>query len=124
MRTSLLPSVLLVILVGCDALDQSSTKQPAPIKQDTTDADRITISGSSTGAEGESINLTAKVTNARGKLQYDWSLSGRGSLMSREADPEKAVVIGSSPGRLLVTVTVSEDGVEIGSASLTLRITD
>ncbi len=127
MRYSLAAGLLLLTLAcpACDeALDRSSTKQPAPLKQSTEDSGQVTISGSSTGSEGESIKLTANVANARGNLDYDWRLDGRGSLVSRRSDPKNATVIASTPGTLFVTVTVSEGGVEIGSARLTLRITD
>ncbi len=124
MRNSLAAGLLLLSLACDETLDRSSTKQPAPLKQSTEDSGRVTISGNSTGSEGESIKLTANVVNAGGSLDYDWSLDGRGSLVSRQSDPKHATVIASSPGTLFVTVTVSEDGVEIGSARLTLRITD
>jgi hypothetical protein len=45
-------------------------------------------------------------------------------MMSRETDPQNVVVIASTTGRLLVTVTVTEDGDAVGSANLTLQITD
>ena len=127
MRTVMLLSVSVVLLIGCDdALDRFSTKQPAPVPaaRNAVDSGRVTIRGSSTGSEGDSIRLTAEVTNPRGELEYEWSLSGRGSMMSRETDPQNVVVIASTTGRLLVTVTVTEDGDEIGSANLTLQITD
>jgi len=124
LRNSLAAGLLLLSLACDETLDRSSTKQPAPLKQSTEDSGRVTISGNSTGSEGESIKLTANVVNAGGSLDYDWSLDGRGSLVSRQSDPKHATVIASSPGTLFVTVTVSEDGVEIGSARLTLRITD
>jgi hypothetical protein len=124
MRYSLAAGLLLLTL-GCDeTLDRSSTKQPAPRKQSTEDSGPVTISGSTTASEGESIELTANVADAIGNLDYDWSLDGRGSLVSRQSDPKHATVIASSPGTLFVTVTIAENGVEIGSASLTLRITD
>jgi hypothetical protein len=44
--------------------------------------------------------------------------------MNRETDPQNVVVIASTTGRLEVTVTVTEDGDEIGSATVTLQITD
>lgn len=124
MRNTLAASLLLLTLFCDEALDRSSTKQPAPPKQVSEDSGRVTIIGSPTGSEGESIKLTANVVNAGGSLDYDWSLAGRGSLVSRKSDPKHATVIASSSGTLFVTVTVSEDGVEIGSARLTLRITD
>ncbi len=127
MRNSLAAGLLLLSLACDEALDRSSTKQPAPLKQSTEDSGRVTISGNSTGSKGESIKLTANVgnvVNAGGSLDYEWSLDGRGSLVSRQSDPKHATVIASSPGTLFVTVTVSEDGVEIGSARLTLQITD
>jgi hypothetical protein len=124
MRNSLAAGLLLLTLACDETLDRSSTKQPVPLKQSTEDSGRVTISGSSTGSEGESIKLTANVANAGGSLDYDWSLDGRGSLVSRQSDPKHATVIASSSGTLFVNVTVSEDGVEIGRASLTLRITD
>jgi len=124
LRNSLAAGLLLLSLACDETLDRSSTKQPATLKQSTEDSGRVTISGNSTGSEGESIKLTANVVNAGGSLDYDWSLDGRGSLVSRQSDPKHATVIASSPGTLFVTVTVSEDGVEIGSARLTLRITD
>ena len=88
------------------------------------DSGRVTITGNTTGTEGESIRLTANVANPRGELDYQWSLSGRGSLMSSESDQQDVVVIPSTTGRLLVSVTVTEDGTEIGGAHLTLQITD
>lgn len=124
MRYSLVAG-LLVLALGCDeTLDRNTTKRPAPPEQSPEDSGRVTISGSSTGSEGESIKLTANVANPSGELNYDWRLDGSGSMVSRRADPKHATVIASSPGTLFVTVTVSEDGVEIGSARLTLRITD
>ena len=129
MRAFLFLSILVVSMIACDALDRDSTKQPAPVSPAPStggpaDSGRVTIQGSSTGSEGDSIRLAAEVANPRGELEYEWSLSGRGSLMSRETDPQNAVVIASTTGRLEVTVTVTEDGDEIGSANLTLRITD
>ena len=124
MRYILVVGLLFLTSVCDEALDRSSTKQPAPLKQSTEDSGRVTISGGSSGSEGESIKLTANVANASGRLDYDWRLEGRGSMVSRQSDPKHATVIASSPGTLFVTVTVSEDGVEIGSARLTLRITD
>ena len=88
------------------------------------DTGRVTISGNTTGSEGESIRLTAQVANPRGELEYEWSMNGRGSLMNRDTDPQNVVVIASTTGRLEVTVTVTEDGDEIGSATVTLQITD
>ncbi len=122
MRTVLLMSAL-VALLGCDALDRVSTKQPAPVPsaRSAVDSGRVTIRGSSTASEGDSVNLTAEVAHPRGELEYEWSLSGRGSMMSRETDPQNVVVIASTTGRLLVTVTVTEDGDAVGSANLTLR---
>ena len=126
MRAFVLLSALAVLLTACDALDQSSTKQPAPAPSTggAVDSGRVTIRGSSSGSEGDSIRLTAEVANPRGELEYEWSLSGRGSMMSRETDPQNVVVIAATTGRLVVTVTVTEDGDEIGSANLTLQITD
>ena len=124
MRIALLAGLLLFNSACDDLLDRVSSKQPAPPELGTKDTGRVTISGNSAGSEGESIKLTANVTDARGRLEYDWRLDGRGSLVSRRADPKNATVIASSPGTLFVTVTVSENGVEIGSARLTLRITD
>lgn len=124
MRYSL-AAVLLLLTLACDeTLDRSSTKQPAPRKQESEETGRVSISGNSTATEGEPIKLTAKVTNATGSLDYDWRLEGRGSLVSRQSDSKHATVIASSSGTLFVTLTVSENGVEIGSARLTLRITD
>ena len=127
MRNVLLLSLSVALLVGCDdLLDRISTKQPAPARPagGAVDSGRVTISGNTTGTEGESIRLTAQIANPRGELEYEWSLSGRGSLMSRESDPQNVVVIPSTTGRLLVSVTVMEDGTEIGGAHLTLQITD
>jgi len=127
MRNILLLSLSVVLLVGCDdLLDRISTKQPAPTRPagGAVNSGRVTITGNTTGTEGESIRLTANVANPRGELEYEWSLSGRGSLMSRESDPQNVVVIPSTTGRLLVSVTVTEDGTEIGGAHLTLQITD
>ena len=127
MRTTLLLGISILLFIGCDdVLDRMSTKQsaPAPAARSSVDSGRVTIRGSSTASEGDSINLTAEVANPRGELEYEWSLSGRGSMMSRETDPQNVVVIASTTGRLLVTVTVTEDGDEIGSANLTLQITD
>ena len=126
MRAFVFPSALLVLLIACDALDRDSTKQPAPVPsaRSAVDSGRVTIKGSSTASEGDSIDLTASVANPRGELEYEWSLSGRGSMMSRETDPQNVVVIAATTGRLVVTVTVTEDGDEIGSANLTLQITD
>ena len=126
MRSFVLLAAFVTLLAGCDALDRNSTKQPAPAPaaRSSVDSGRITIRGSSTASEGDSINLTAEVANPRGELEYEWNLSGRGSMMSRETDPQNVVVIASTTGRLLVTVTVTEDGDEIGSANLTLQITD
>jgi len=127
MRNVLLLSLSVALLVGCDdLLDRISTKQPAPARPagGAVDSGRVTISGNTTGTEGESIRLTAQIANPRGELEYEWSLSGRGSLMSRESDPQNVVVIPSTTGRLLVSVTVTEDGTEIGGAHLTLQITD
>lgn len=127
MRATWLLGLSVILLLGCDdILDRVSTKQPAsaPSAGSSVDSGRVTISGSTTGTEGESIRLTAEVANPRGELEYLWSLSGRGSLVSREVDPQNAVVIPSTTGRLVVTVTVTEDGNEIGSANLTLQITD
>jgi len=127
MRNVLLLSLSVVLLVGCDhLLDRISTKQasPAPATQSAADSGRVSISGNTTGTEGESIRLTAQVANPRGELEYEWSLSGRGSLMSRESDPQNVVVIPSTTGRLLVSVAVTEDGTEIGGTHLTLQITD
>jgi len=126
MRAFVFPSALLVLLIACDALDRDSTKQPAPVPsaRSAVDSGRVTIKGSSTASEGDSVDLTASVANPRGELEYEWSLAGRGSMMSRETDPQNVVVIASTTGRLVVTVTVTEDGDEIGSANLTLQITD
>src|SRR3989304_1851627 len=127
MRSVLLLSLSVVLLVGCDdLLDRISTKQasPAPPAAGAVDSGRVSISGNTTGTEGESIRLTAQVATPHGELEYEWSLSGRGSLMSRESDPQNVVVIPSTTGRLLVSVTVTEDGTEIGGAPLTLQITD
>jgi hypothetical protein len=127
MRSVLLPSLSIVLLVGCDdLLDRISTKQPAPTRPagGAVNSGRVTITGNTTGTEGESIRLTANVADPRGELDYQWSLSGRGSLMSSESDQQDVVVIPSTTGRLLVSVTVTEDGTEIGGAHLTLQITD
>ena len=128
MRHILLLSLSVILLVGCDdLLDRVSTKQPAPARPagGAVDSGRVTITGNTTGTEGESIRLTANVANPRGgELDYQWSLSGRGSLMSSESDPQNVVVIPSTTGRLLVSVTVTEDGTEIGGTHLTLQITD
>ena len=130
MRTRWFLGISIVLFIGCDdVMDRISTKQPAPVPPARStggpvDSGRVTIGGSSTASEGDSIDLTAEVANPRGELEYEWSLSGRGSLMSRETDPQNVVVIASTTGRLLVTVTVTEDGDEIGSANLTLQITD
>jgi len=128
MRTTLLLGLSIALLaVGCDdLLDRVSTKQPAPApsSRSTVDTGRVTISGNTTGSEGESIRLTAQVANPRGELEYEWSMNGRGSLMNRDTDPQNVVVIASTTGRLEVTVTVTEDGDEIGSATVTLQITD
>ncbi|MGH9460307.1 MAG: hypothetical protein ACRD1X_03765 [Vicinamibacteria bacterium] len=124
---SLLSLSIALLTVGCDdLLDRVSTKQPAPApsSRSSVDTGRVSISGNTTGSEGESIRLTAQVANARGELEYEWSMNGRGSLMNRETDPQNAVVIASTTGRLEVTVTVTEDGDEIGSATVTLQITD
>ncbi len=130
MRTKLFLAISIVLFIGCDdVMDRISTKQPAPVPSarptgGPVDSGRVTIRGSSTASEGDSINLTTEVDNPRGELEYEWSLSGRGSMMSRETDPQNVVVIASTTGRLLVTVTVTEDSDEIGSANLTLQITD
>jgi hypothetical protein len=128
MRAMLFLSLSIVLLtVGCDdLLDRVSTKRPAPAPSSRSEVDsgRVTITGNTTGSEGESIRLTAQVANPRGELEYAWSMNGRGSLMSRETDPQNVVVIASTTGRLEVTVTVTEDGDEIGSATVTLQITD
>ena len=96
MRATWLLGLSIVLLLGCDdLLDRVSTKQPASARSSgsSVDSGRVTISGSTTGSEGESIRLTAEVANPRGELEYLWSLSGRGSLVSREADPQNAVII-------------------------------
>jgi len=127
MRRSYSLAVAIALLFGCDdVLDRVSTKEPAPAPSAApmVDSGRVTLRGDSTGSEGDSIQLTAEVANPRGELEYEWSLNGRGSLMSRETDPQNAVVIPSTTGRLVVTVRVTEDGDPIGSASLTLRIAD
>jgi len=128
MRVLLFLSLSLALLTtGCDdLLDRVSTKRPAPTRStgNVVDSGRVSIRGDLTGSEGDPIHLTAVVTNPRGDLEYAWSMNGRGSLMSREADPQNAVVRASTSGRLDVTVTVTEDGDEIGSAMVTLQITD
>jgi hypothetical protein len=127
MRAILLLSVSAVLLGGCDYLDTKSVKQGAPAPaatQNLPDSGRVTISGNTVATEGESIHLTAHVANPKGDLEYSWSLSGRGSLMNREADPQNAVIIPSGTGRLLVSVSVTEDGTEIGGAHVTLQISD
>ena len=128
MRAMLLLSFSIALLTaGCDdLLDRVSTKRPAPAPspRSVVDSGRVTITGNTTGSEGESIRLTAQIANPRGELEYVWSMNGRGSLMSRETDPQNVVVIASTTGRLEVTVTVTEDGDEIGSATVTLQITD
>jgi len=127
MRMTWSLGISVALLVGCDDLmDRVSTKQPATARPagGAVDSGRVSISGNTTGTEGESIRLTAQVANPHGELEYEWSLSGRGSLMSRESDPQNVVVIPSTTGRLLVSVTVTEDGTEIGGAHLTLQITD
>ena len=127
MRMTWSLGISVALLVGCDdLLDRVSTKQasPAPATQSAADSGRVSISGNTSGTEGESIRLTANVANPHGELEYEWSLSGRGSLMSRESDPQNVVVIPSTTGRLLVSVTVTEDGTEIGGTHLTLQITD
>jgi hypothetical protein len=88
------------------------------------DTGRVRITGNSSGSEGESIRLSAQVADPSGELEYEWTMNGRGSLMNRETDPQNVVVIASTTGRLEVTVTVTEDGDEIGSATVTLQITD
>jgi hypothetical protein len=127
MRTTFVLGLSILLLIGCDdLLDRVSTKQPAPASTggSAVDSGRVSIRGNTTGSEGDSIRLTAEVANPNGELEYEWSLSGRGSLMSRETDPQNVVVIASTTGRLVVTVRVTEDGDEIGSASLNLQITD
>ena len=126
MRPICLLSLSIALVIGCDDVLDRPTKQPAPAPaaEPAVDTGRVTIRGNTTGSEGESIRLTAEVANPQGELEYAWSLDGRGSLMSREIDPQNVVVIASTTGRLVVTVSVTEDGDPIGSASLTLRITD
>ena len=126
-RASLLLVVMCVFLPACDdVLDRVSTKRPAPapVPEGAVDSGRVSLRGNATGSEGDPIRLTAEVANPRGELEYDWILDGRGSLMSRQADPHNAVLIPSTTGRFEVTVTVTEDGEYVGSATLTIRITD
>jgi hypothetical protein len=116
-----------VLTFGCDdLLDRVSTKRPAPApsSRSAVDTGRVRITGNSSGSEGESIRLSAQVADPSGELEYEWTMNGRGSLMNRETDPQNVVVIASTTGRLEVTVTVTEDGDEIGSATVTLQITD
>ena len=127
MRVLLLWSALVALLSACDdMLDRVSTKQPAPApsSRSTVDTGRVRITGNTSGSEGESIRLTAQVANPRGELEYEWRMNGRGSLMNRETDPQNVVVIASTTGRLEVTVTVTEDGDQIGSPTVILQITD
>jgi uncharacterized Zn-binding protein involved in type VI secretion len=130
-RLSLLLSVTLAGLLACEAVEDTirdlapagdSSSPSAPAAPITSGSGRVTITGSSTVSEGEKVTLTANVANPTGSLDYEWALTGRGSLMSRKANENQVTVVGSRQGTLSVTFSVKEDGVEIGSASFTLKV--
>ena len=100
MRNSLAAGLLLLTLACDETLDRSSTKQPVPLKQSTEDSGRVTISGSSTGSEGESIKLTANVVNAVGQPGL-------------RLEPRRPRLLGKPP---IGSETRDRDSVELGNS--------